>query len=310
MQEKDLRAIIEQVLQEMNVSSADLKEEAAPAAAPAEAGTGLQIPKKGVALEASVIEDGCLDDITEIDIRTQYLVENPVNKEAYAEQKYAAPCRLGIGKAGARYKTLPQLEFRAAHSAAQDAVFNDVDEEFVKSQGLFIVQTQCDSKDTYLTRPDLGRKLSPEAVETIKAKCKKKPIVQIYVSDGLSSAAVAANIGDLLPAIMQGLESYKIDVGTPFFVKYGRVAVEDEICELLDADVVCTLIGERPGLITATSMSAYIAYKATVGMPEARRTVLSNIHSAGTIPAEAGAHIAEIIKIMLERKVSGTELKL
>ena len=310
MQEKDLRAIIEQVLQEMNVSSADLKEEAAPAAAPAEAGTGLQIPKKGVALEASVIEDGCLDDITEIDIRTQYLVENPVNKEAYAEQKYAAPCRLGIGKAGARYKTLPQLEFRAAHSAAQDAVFNDVDEEFVKSQGLFIVQTQCDSKDTYLTRPDLGRKLSPEAVETIKAKCKKKPTVQIYVSDGLSSAAVAANIGDLLPAIMQGLESYKIDVGTPFFVKYGRVAVEDEICELLDADVVCTLFGERPGLITATSMSAYIAYKATVGMPEARRTVLSNIHSAGTIPAEAGAHIAEIIKIMLERKVSGTELKL
>lgn len=310
MQEKDLRAIIEQVLQEMNVSSADLKEEAAPAAAPAEAGTGLQIPKKGVALEASVIEDGCLEDITEIDIRTQYLVENPVNKEAYAEQKYAAPCRLGIGKAGARYKTLPQLEFRAAHSAAQDAVFNDVDEEFVKNQGLFIVQTQCDSKDTYLTRPDLGRKLSPEAVETIKAKCKKKPTVQIYVSDGLSSAAVAANIGDLLPAIMQGLESYKIDVGTPFFVKYGRVAVEDEICELLDADVVCTLIGERPGLITATSMSAYIAYKATVGMPEARRTVLSNIHSAGTIPAEAGAHIAEIIKIMLERKVSGTELKL
>lgn len=310
MQEKDLRAIIEQVLQEMNVSSADLKEEAAPAAAPAEAGTGLQIPKKGVALEASVIEEGCLEDITEIDIRTQYLVENPVNKEAYAEQKYAAPCRLGIGKAGARYKTLPQLEFRAAHSAAQDAVFNDVDEEFVKNQGLFIVQTQCDSKDTYLTRPDLGRKLSPEAVETIKAKCKKKPTVQIYVSDGLSSAAVAANIGDLLPAIMQGLESYKIDVGTPFFVKYGRVAVEDEICELLDADVVCTLIGERPGLITATSMSAYIAYKATVGMPEARRTVLSNIHSAGTIPAEAGAHIAEIIKIMLERKVSGTELKL
>ena len=314
MEAKDLRAIIEQVLQEMNVSPTELKASepaaAAPAEASAEAGTGLQIPSKGVALEPSVVEDGCLEDITEIDIRTQYLVENPENKEAYAEQKFAAPCRLGIGKAGARYKTLPQLEFRAAHSAAQDAVFNDVDEEFVKNQGLFIVQTQCDSKDTYLTRPDLGRKLSPEAVETIKEKCKKKPTVQIYVADGLSSAAVAANIGDLLPAIVQGLESYKIDVGTPFFVKYGRVAVEDEICELLDADVVCTLIGERPGLITATSMSAYIAYKATVGMPEARRTVVSNIHSAGTIPAEAGAHIAEIIKIMLERKVSGTELKL
>ena len=120
----------------------------------------------------------------------------------------------------------------------------------------------------------------------------------------------ADNIGDLLPAILQGLESYKIDVGTPFFVKYGRVGVMDEISELTGATVTCTLIGERPGLITAESMSAYIAYKATVGMPEARRTVVSNIHRAGTIPAEAGAHIAEIIKIMLDKKASGTDLKL
>jgi ethanolamine ammonia-lyase small subunit len=316
MESKDLRTVIEEVLKEMNLNpgteaagavSSAVKEAAAPAGADT---CQLVIPDKGVKLDPSYVEDGELPDITEIDLRTQYLVENPVNKEAYAEQKAAAPCRLGIGKAGARYKTLPQLEFRAAHSAAQDAVFNDVDEEFIKNQGLFIVQTECDSKDTYLTRPDLGRKLSAEAVETIKEKCKKNPTVQIYVADGLSSAAVAANIPDLLPAIMQGLQSYHIDTGTPFFVKYGRVAVEDEVSELVGADVVCTLIGERPGLITATSMSAYIAYKATVGMPEARRTVVSNIHSAGTNPAEAGAHIAEIIKIMLEKKASGTDLKL
>ncbi len=295
MDEKDLRSIIEQVLTEMNVSGAKPAEKAAAACA---------------CESAPEVEDGCIPDITEIDIRKQYLVKNPENGEEYAELKMNAPCRLGIGKAGARYNTLPQLEFRAAHSAAQDAVFNDVDAEFVEKMGLWTVQTQCDSKDTYLTRPDLGRKLSPEAVETIKAKCKKNPTVQIYVADGLSSAAVAANIGDLLPAILQGLESYKIDVGTPFFVKYGRVGVMDEISELTGATVTCTLIGERPGLITAESMSAYIAYKATVGMPEARRTVVSNIHRAGTIPAEAGAHIAEIIKIMLDKKASGTDLKL
>ena len=305
MNDNELRAIIEQVLTEMNVSGT------ASASADGNAvKTAVVNAVKNAGCEQAGVEEGCLPDITQIDIKKQYLVEHPQNGEAYLDLKQYAPCRLGIGKAGARYKTLPQLEFRAAHSAAQDAVFNDVDEEFVKDQGLFIVQTQCDSKDTYLTRPDLGRKLSPEAVETIKEKCKKNPTVQIYVADGLSSAAVAANIGDLLPAILQGLDSYKIDYGTPFFVKYGRVAVEDEISEITGADVVCTLIGERPGLITATSMSAYIAYKATVGMPEARRTVLSNIHSAGTVPAEAGAHIAEIIKIMLERKVSGTELKL
>ena len=296
MEEKQLRDIISQVLSEMNVSGSQ--------------GSNNTYGSSTVNSNVGTIENGMLPDITKIDIRTQYLVDDAENKEAYAELKAKAPCRLGIGKAGARYKTLPQLEFRAAHSAAQDAVFNDLDEEFVKNQGLWIVQTQCDSKDTYLTRPDLGRKLSPEGVKEVQEKCKKNPTVQIYVADGLSSSSVVANIPDLLPAIMQGLKSYNIDVGTPFFVKYGRVGVMDQISELTGATVTCTLIGERPGLITATSMSAYIAYKATVGMPEARRTVFSNIHAAGTNPAEAGAHIAEIIKIMLEKKASGTDLKL
>lgn len=299
MDQKDLKAIIEQVLAEMNISGA-----AAAAAAPA-------VEAACCAGSAPVVEEGCIPDVTEVNIRTQYLVKNPEHGEEYAELKANAPCRLGIGKAGARYKTDPMLQFRAAHSAAQDAVFNEVDHDFVEKQmGLFIVQTQCENKDVYLTRPDLGRKLSAEAAATLKEKCKKSPTVQIYVADGLSSAAVAANIADLLPAIMQGLQSYRIDVGTPFFVKFGRVGVMDEISELLGAEVTCTLIGERPGLITAESMSAYIAYKATVGMPEARRTVVSNIHKNGTIPAEAGAHIAEIIKIMLEKKASGTDLKL
>ncbi len=299
MDQKDLKAIIEQVLAEMNISGAAAETAASAAQAACCAGS------------APVVEDGCIPDVTEVNIRTQYLVKNPEHGEEYAELKANAPCRLGIGKAGARYKTDPMLQFRAAHSAAQDAVFNDVDHDFVEKQmGLFIVQTQCENKDVYLTRPDLGRKLSPEAVATLKEKCKKSPTVQIYVADGLSSAAVAANVADLLPAIMQGLQSYRIDAGTPFFVKFGRVGVMDEISELLGAEVTCALIGERPGLITAESMSAYIAYKATVGMPEARRTVVSNIHKNGTIPAEAGAHIAEIIKIMLEKKASGTDLKL
>ncbi len=292
MDQKDLKLIIEQVLSEMNLG------EATPEVV------------KTVGAACVGVEDGCIPDITEVDIREQYLVENAVSPEAYADLKRYAPCRLGIGKAGTRYKTDPMLQFRAAHSAAQDAVFSDVDAEFVERMNLWTVQSQCENKDVYLTRPDLGRMLSPEAVEKIKADCKKKPSVQIYVADGLSSAAVAANIADLLPAILQGLDNYKINYGTPFFVKYARVGIMDEVSELTQADVTCTLIGERPGLITATSMSAYIAYKATVGMPEARRTVLSNIHSAGTNPAEAGAHIAEIIKTILEKKCSGTDLKL
>lgn len=298
-----LKAIIEQVLTEMNLGGTAVSSMAA-------AEKAGENPDRPAAGSAVMVDDGFVPDVSAIDIRKQYLVENPVNRDAYYDLKQYAPARLGIGKAGARYKTLPVLEFRAAHSAAQDAVFSPMDLEFVEKLGLFVVRTMCTSKDEYLTRPDLGRKLDPEGVAMVKEKCKKNPTVQVFVSDGLSSAAVVANIPDLLPALLQGLQSYGIDVGTPFFVEYGRVGVEDEITELTGATVTCDLVGERPGLITAESMSAYITYKGTVGMPEARRTVISNIHRDGTPPVEAGAHIAEVIKIMLEKKASGTDLKL
>ena len=301
-----LKTIIEQVLTEMNLGNA------APVRSPAAAEVADVVKNSdGLTTESVVkVDDGFIPDVSAIDIRKQYLVENPLNRDAYYDLKQYAPARLGIGKAGARYKTLPVLEFRAAPSAAQDAVFSPMDLEFVEKLNLFVVRTMCTSKDEYLTRPDLGRKLTPEGVAMIKEKCKKNPTVQIFVSDGLSSAAIVANIPDLLPALMQGLQSYGIDVGTPFFVEYGRVGVEDEITEITGATVTCDLVGERPGLITAESMSAYITYRGTVGMPEARRTVISNIHKDGTPPVEAGAHIAEVIKIMLEKKASGTDLKL
>ena len=293
MDEKDLRSIIEQVLTEMNVSGAKPAEKAAAACA---------------CESAPEVEDGCIPDITEIDIRKQYLVKNPENGEEYAELKMNAPCRLGIGKAGARYNTLPQLEFRAAHSAAQDAVFNDVDAEFVEKMGLWTVQTQCDSKDTYLTRPDLGRKLSPEAVETIKAKCKKNPTVQIYVADGLSSAAILANAMDCARAIDQGLKTYGVDLGPILYVENARVGAGDFVGDLTGCQVVCILVGERPGLVTAESMSAYITYGPHTGIPESKRTVVSNIHRQGTPAVEAGAHIAQLLMKILEAKASGVDL--
>ncbi len=308
IQQDEIKKIIEKVVSELSPELAEYKNSAQ---SPHHSFAKSAISKSPVQnVSGSINDEAVLADITKIDIRTQYLVENPENAQEYAALKAHAPCRLGIGKSGARYKTLPMLQFRAAHSAAQDAVFRDVDEDFIKSKELFIVQSQCNNKDTYLTRPDLGRKLNADGVKIIKEKCKKNPRVQVYVSDGLSSAAVSANISDVLPGLMQGLASYNIDVGTPFFVKYGRVGVMDEISEITEAEVTCVLIGERPGLITAESMSAYIVYKGTVGMPESRRTVLSNIHSSGTNQVEAGAHIAEIIKIMLERKQSGVDLKL
>lgn len=255
-------------------------------------------------------EDKILDDIFEINIRKQLLVKEPVDSAGYLKMKEKTPARIGIGRCGPRYLTATSLRFRGDHAAAQDAVFNDVSEEFLKEMKLFSVKTKCSSKDEFITRPDLGREFDEDNYKVIKENCKAKPRVQIYVSDGLSSTAIEANVRDVLPAIIQGLKGYNIEVGTPFFVRYGRVGAMDRISKAVESEVTCVLIGERPGLITAESMSAYIVYRAEPDMPESRRTVLSNIHSGGTPPVEAGAHIAEIIKIMLEKKCSGVDLKL
>lgn len=261
-------------------------------------------------VEKNYEEDECIKDITAVDLKKQVLVPNPANLEGLLKMKETTPARIGVWRAGPRYKTETLLRFRADHAAAMDAVFTDVSEEFIKKLNLFSVKTMCTSKDEFLTRPDLGRKFDNENIEIMKRNCSKNPQVQIYVSDGLSSTAIEANAEDTLEAIVQGLKSYGIKVGTPFFVKYGRVPAMDVVSEVIGADVTCVLIGERPGLVTAESMSVYMAYKATVNMPEARRTVVSNIHKGGTPAVEAGAHIADIIKLMLEKKASGIDLKL
>lgn len=260
--------------------------------------------------QSQIESDEFIPDITEIDIRKQLLVDDPADREAYLAMKAKTPARLGTGRAGARYKTITALRVRADHAAAQDSVFSDVSEDFIKKNELIAVKTMCTDKDEYVTRPDLGRRFSPETIDFIKAECDKNPKVQIMVGDGLSSAAIEANLEDILPAIEQGLKMYGLEVGPILFVKYCRVPAMDAVGEATGADVVCLLVGERPGLVTAESMSAYLAYKPKVGMPEAKRTVISNIHRGGTTAVEAGAHIAELIKTMLDKKASGIDLKL
>jgi ethanolamine ammonia-lyase small subunit len=255
------------------------------------------------------VEEGLIPDITEVDIRKQFLVPDPVDKEGYLKMKSYTPARLGLWRAGTRYMTEPSLRFRADHAAAQDAVFSYVSEDLVKELGFVEVATKCKDKDEYLTRPDLGRRFSSEAINTIKEAVQPNQKVQVIVGDGLSSAAIEANIRDILPSLRQGLKMFGLDFGEVVFIKHCRVPAMDQIGEATGADVICLLIGERPGLVTSESMSAYIAYKPTIGMPEARRTVVSNIHRQGTPAVEAGAYIAEIIKRMLDNKASGLDLK-
>lgn len=255
-------------------------------------------------------DGGCIEDLSAIDYKTRIAVPCPANAQEMLRIKAKTPARIGVWRAGPRYRTETFLRFRADHAVAMDAVFTDVPDDLLESMGLLSVSTVCASKDEFLTRPDLGREFAPETLALIKSKCKNNPKVQIIIADGLSSTAVSANLRDILPSIVQGLNAYHIECGTPFFVKYGRVGAMDRISAALDADVTVILLGERPGLATGESLSAYMTYKGYVGMPEAGRTVVSNIYSGGTPPVEAGAHIAHIINEMLTQKASGLDLKL
>ncbi|VVS91697.1 ethanolamine ammonia-lyase subunit EutC [Desulfoluna spongiiphila] len=235
-------------------------------------------------------------------------VDNPHNMAALEAMRQTTPARILMGRCGARQKTHSFLHFQADHAAAVDAVFLDVSDACLADNGLFGVQTVVRDKDEFLMKPELGKRLSDEARQTILDRCEKGCRVQVIVVDGLSSAAIEANIADTVPALLQGLKAEGISAGTPFFIKYGRVGVMDEVGALLDCDIVVELIGERPGLITAESMSAYMVYKPGEKTVEADRTIVSNIHRGGTPPAEAGAHMASVVKQMLARKASGVAL--
>ena len=247
-------------------------------------------------------------DVTQLDLRKLYLTENPENAEKYRKMKEKTPARLGSGRAGPRYKTLTMLRFRADHAAAQDAVFSQVPEDFAARNGMAEVRTRCQSKDEYMTRPDHGRCFDEENQKKIKAAIPGTPKVQIVVGDGLSSAAITANAMDCLQSIREGLKLKGIDAGTPIFVRYCRVGAGDAIGDATGCELVCMLVGERPGLVTDKSMSAYITYMPRTGVSESARTVVSNIHAQGTPAVEAGAHIAGLIETILKRKVSGVGL--
>ena len=260
--------------------------------------------------ETGYREGDFVPDVTALDLRKLYLVEDAQDAEKYKKMKLRTPARLGSGKAGARYKTLTALRFRADHAAAQDAVFSQVSEDFAAKNGMTEVQTRCSSKDEYLTRPDLGRIFDEKNQQKIRSVIPGTPRVQIVIGDGLSSAAIMANAMDCMEAIREGLQVRNIDPGTPIFVRYCRVGAGDAIGDVTGCELVCMLVGERPGLVTDKSMSAYITYRPHTGVSESSRTVVSNIHAQGTPAVEAGAHIAGLIETILKKKVSGVGLHL
>lgn len=255
-------------------------------------------------------EDDDLEDLAAVDMQKEILVPNPADREALEYYKQTTSARIGVWRCGSRPLTRTLLRFRADHAIAQDAVFKEINDDMLAQFDLVTVQSMVKDKDEFLTRPDLGKKLSDTEMEKIRRECPQKPQVQIVIADGLSLTAVEANLADILPALKQGLTAHNLRPGKDIFVKYGRVDVMDEIGMAVEAEVVILLVGERPGLGTSESMSAYMVYKPGPDTIVADHTVVSNIHKGGTPPAEAGAHLASVVKKIYDAKASGVKLTL
>jgi ethanolamine ammonia-lyase small subunit len=225
------------------------------------------------------------------------------------------PARILAGRAGPAYRTATQLELRCDHAAAVDAVHAELDllrdlgSELIDSLLLFLVQSRASSKAEYLLRPDLGRQLSESSCERLRDRCPTERTLQIVIGDGLSPAAVAAQVPQLLPLLIREAQQRGWRIGRPFAVRYCRVGVLNPIGELLDPEVVVLLIGERPGLATAESLSAYMAYRPRPGHTDAHRNLISNIHARGVAPAEAAHRIVALAEQMRQARTSGVAVK-
>src|SRR4051812_20421804 len=233
---------------------------------------------------------------------------SPFDADAMSAMLRSTPARIGVGRAGTRYKTNTLLRFRADHAAAKDAVVSEVDEKLIARLGLVELTTRAPDKRLFLERPDAGRALSDEGKQKLAEKCAKGPQVQVCYGDGLSAAAITAHLEAFHGALMPALQARGFRVGTPVFVRRSRVKVMDEIARLLDAESCVFTCGERPGLGFADSLSSYYIYRPASGATDADREVISNINPRGLEPTKAAHAVAEACARILAAKKSGVVL--
>jgi ethanolamine ammonia-lyase small subunit len=225
------------------------------------------------------------------------------------------PARILVGRAGPSYRTHTHLGLRHDHATARDAVCAELDLErdlgtdFVRRLGLFEVATRASNKSEYLLRPDLGRQLNDESRQLISRRCPSGVALEVVVGDGLSAAAVIAQVPRLMPLLEAQAHRRGWDMGQSFFVRHCRVGVLNDVGDLLRPEVVVLLIGERPGLATAESLSAYMAYRPCAGHTDAQRNLIANIHERGVHPTQAAPRILALAEQMRRLNTSGIAVK-
>lgn len=259
---------------------------------------------------ASVVESKPARDATPV--QAVQAVPAAYDADGLAALMETTTARIGVGRAGPRPGTGNLLAFQADLAVTKDTLNRVVDPGLLAEFGLFAVRTMVEGgTEEYLRRPDLGRRLSAEARTMLAARCIKGPDIQLCVGDGLSARAIEANLRKIFPVIRDGCATAGLSLGTPFFIERCRVGVMNDIGDVLDPKVLILLIGERPGLGRAESMSAYMGYRPHAGLSDADRDVICNIFDGGGVnPLEAGAYALRLARRMLQAQASGIKLRL
>jgi ethanolamine ammonia-lyase small subunit len=226
------------------------------------------------------------------------------------------PARVGLGRSGASLPTSALLDFTLDHARARDAVHAAFDAAAlvtgIGELGLraIEVKSRAGSRRLYLGRPDLGRRLDQASAQHLADLSEAaRGRVVIVIGDGLSPTAVHAHALGLMRHLLSQLSTAQIEIGPIVVATGARVALGDEIGEILGASLVAMLIGERPGLSAPDSLGAYLTFAPNLGRTDADRNCVSNIHRAGLTYEEAAFKIAWLIGEGISRKVTGVALK-
>jgi ethanolamine ammonia-lyase small subunit len=220
--------------------------------------------------------------------------------------------RVALGRAGGSLPTGQVLSFAADHADARDAVYSQLDLPALQASlgdPIVLLHSQASDRQTYLQRPDLGRRLDAESAAKLQSITAEQVDIVLIVADGLSATAAQHHAAVVTKPLLVLLREKRLTVAPLCVVQQARVAIEDEIGSLLRAKLAVILIGERPGLGTADSLGAYLIHDPGIGKTDADRNCVSNIHPRHLPPERAADTLSWLIEQSIIRKISGVGLK-
>jgi ethanolamine ammonia-lyase small subunit len=235
--------------------------------------------------------------------------------DPWLKLKRFTDARIGLGRSGSGMPTREVLAFAMAHAQARDAVKTPIDWAPIEKELAALklktlrIASAAPDRDTYLRRPDLGRRLSSESRQTLAALAPSETDLVVVVGDGLSSTAVTANAVQAIAALLPHVRKSKWRMGPVLLATQARVALSDDAGEFLKARAVVMLIGERPGLSSPDSLGAYLTWGPRVGRKDGERNCISNIRVGGLRTDEAAFKIAWLLREAFRRHLTGVNLK-